>query len=243
MKFTSTLLAALASTAVALPTVKRQAPSSANSLADMLKGATGFSPAFLAGDSKGVANALGQMTGGAASFTPGFFNDLGKTAGAKPPTKRQAPAAAGMSTSTSIQDMVNGAAAFSPKVMAGDSQGAATALAQMLGGATSFTPGFFSDLLKAGGSVAASPPTKRQAPAAAGAPLSSSNSLNDMITGATQFSPKFLAGDSQGVATALAQMLGGAASFTPGFFSDLAKGAVPLANAAAGQAARAPTKE
>lgn len=33
----------------------------------MLKGAIGFAPAFLAGDSKGVTDVLGQMTGGAAS--------------------------------------------------------------------------------------------------------------------------------------------------------------------------------
>lgn len=54
--------------------------------------------------------------------------------------------------------MVGGATAFSPKVLQGDAQGAATALAQMLGSAASFTPGFFSDLMK--GSVGAAPPDK-----------------------------------------------------------------------------------
>jgi hypothetical protein len=160
MKVTSSLVAALASTALAFPIVERQsnpadvsapALSAANSLADMLKGATDFAPKFLSGDSKGVANALEQMKGGAASFTPGFFNDLGKAVGGKPPAKRQAPAAApgGLSSSNSLADMLNGAAQFSPKFLAGDSQGVATALAQMLGGAASFTPGFFSDLAKA----------------------------------------------------------------------------------------------
>lgn len=44
--------------------------------------------------------------------------------------------------------MVQGTASFSPKVLSGDAQGAATSPAQMLGGAASFTPGFFSDLMK-----------------------------------------------------------------------------------------------
>jgi hypothetical protein len=89
----------------------------------------------------------------------------------------------------------------------------------MLGGAASFTPGFFSDLAKAAGT---SGKTKRdpQTPS-----LSSSDSLNSMLSGASNFGPKFLAGDAKGVADALNGMIWGATSFTPGFFSDLAKAA------------------
>lgn len=68
MRYTSSFVAALVSTAVTVPVVERQAPalSSANSLQNVLKRATEFSPAFLAGDDKDVADALSDMLGGAA---------------------------------------------------------------------------------------------------------------------------------------------------------------------------------
>jgi hypothetical protein len=238
MKITSPLVAALASTALALPIVERQS-SSADALAEMLKGAADFSPKFLAGDPAGVATALGDMVTGAATYPLAYLSELGKTAGGKAAGSKAKRQAQPLSSANSLADMLKGATDFAPKYLAGDSKGVTTALEQMLGGAASFTPGFFNDLGKA--AAGAKLPAKRQAPPAAAGGLSTSTSIANMVNGATDFSPKFLAGDSQGVATALAQMLGGAASFTPGFFSDLAKASQ---NAAASiPQAKGPAKE
>jgi hypothetical protein len=50
----------------------------------------------------------------------------------------------------SIQDMTQGAANFPTLLMSGNSQGAASALAQLLTGAASFPGGFFADMAKGG---------------------------------------------------------------------------------------------
>jgi hypothetical protein len=52
---------------------------------------------------------------------------------------------------------------------------------------------------------------------------SAAASLADMTKGASDFGPKFFAGDQKGAATAFGQTMGGVESFTPGYFSDLAK--------------------
>jgi hypothetical protein len=154
---------------------------------------------------------------------------------ASPLSRRDPPtppkAAAGLSTQGSIDAMTAGAAGFGPAFLAGDAKGVLDALNGMLGGAATFTPGFFSDLAKASQASQAaqassapkstpSVPSKRDQ---LDPPPTSAAALGSMIQGATSFAPKWLAGDSKGVADAIAAMTNGAASFTPGFFNDLGK--------------------
>jgi hypothetical protein len=141
------------------------------------------------------------------------------------------------SSADAINSMTTGATNFGPAFLAGDAKGVLDALNGMLGGAASFTPGFFNDLAKASAASAAAAPAQAQGargliednqsstkevkadqpqPATAG-------SLNSMFSGASNFAPKWLAGDSKGVAEALNGIISGATSFTPNFFSDLAK--------------------
>jgi hypothetical protein len=134
---------------------------------------------------------------------------LAFTAVALPLVERQSAAA-------SLADITKGASDFAPKFLAGDRKGAATALGQMFGGAASVAPNVFSDLAKAAGLK-----EKREVQMS-----SVAASLADITKGASDFPPKFLAGDQKGAAAALAQMFGGVASVAPGVFSDLAK---PLA--------------
>ncbi|KAE9983505.1 hypothetical protein EG328_009845 [Venturia inaequalis] len=144
MRYTSSFIALLVSTAVAAPIVERQAPaagaglSTGNSIQDMLKGVIGFPTAFLSGDGKGLANAVTGMVGGAASFPLGFFSDLGKAVGVGRTAEQSTPAP------TTPADVLT-TSAFSPKMV----QGVAQDVAQVLGGAPSLIiPGFFSHLMK-----------------------------------------------------------------------------------------------
>jgi len=152
MKVSAVLIATLTSTTLALPLVSRQSKT-AESTAEMLKGASDFSPKFLSGDFQGVAGALGNMIEGAVSYPFSFFSDLGK--GASSVSKRQAQTT---SAADSLSEMIKGATEFAPKFLAGDQKGVATALQEMTGGAASFPAGFFADLAKASNGVGAGAP-------------------------------------------------------------------------------------
>jgi hypothetical protein len=150
---------------------------------------------------------------------------------ASPLFKRDPPAPKAASSADSINAMTTGATNFGPAFLAGDAKGVLDALNGMIGGAATFTPGFFNDLAKAAAASASaqgtSGPVKTETPSrdvkADGPQAATSGSLNSMVSGASDFAPKWLAGDSKGVADALKGMISGAASFTPNFFSDLAK--------------------
>jgi hypothetical protein len=94
MKATIVLFALIAPAIMTSPLIKRDPPAAPkaaipltaqDALDSMVAGASGFGPAFLAGDAKGVLDALNGMIGGAATFTPGFFNNLAKAAQASQP--------------------------------------------------------------------------------------------------------------------------------------------------------------